>query len=62
MTSRSNPSRSLATHNLPENAMEEVLALQSYLPGLGGVDTCPSGRSLIVQCPSSFSSGLVDGL
>ena len=52
----SNPSRSLAIHNLPGNAMEDVLALQSYLPGTGGIDDCGSSRSVVVICPSSVSS------
>lgn len=49
-------SNALAIHSLAGNAMEEVLALQSYLPGTGGVDSCPSARSIVVNCPSSFSS------
>lgn len=47
------------TSQAGDDPMEEVLALQSYSPSAGGVNDCPSARSIVVICPSTFSSGVV---
>lgn len=49
------PFISFAGGDVPANPMEEVLALQSYLPCEDGVDSCRSGLS----CLSAQSSGFV---